>query len=411
MYAVFRSPGEILFGVGQRYAIPALAAARGSRAFIVADPFLAESVEIRELRAGLSAAGLDSFLYTDVIPELPVSAISAAAEQARGFGADVFIAVGGGSSIDTAKMAAVMLAHGGEVSDYYGERRVPGPIAAIIAAPTTAGTGSEVTPVAVVTDAHRESKVGVSSPYLIPSVAVCDPEMTVTCPPGVTAASGADALCHAIESYTAVKGSEQERGGTRVFMGSSEFTDALGLEAVRRIAIGLPRAYRDASDIEARSLTLYGSMLGGLAFGTAGTAAAHALQYPVGAVTHTPHGVGVGLLLPYVMLFNLAARRRELADIALAMGAAPASTDELAAAAPRLVRALMSEIGIPASLAELGFPPERLEWAAEQGIKARRLAENNPVPLTVDGARAILEAAFVGDLESAAAESLIGVAR
>lgn len=399
MYAVLRSPEQIVFGRGQRHRIPDLVALRGSRAFVVVDPFLADAPNILALREGLTAAGVDSALFSDVVPELPVAAISAAARAAADFGADVFVAVGGGSSIDTAKMAAVLAAHGGEVSDYYGEGRVPGPVRPIIAAPTTAGTGSEVTPVAVITDPVRESKVGVSSPYLIPTVALLDPELTLSCPPAVTAASGADALCHAIEAYTAAKGDPAATKTQRVFMGSTPLTDLLGLEAVRRIAAGLVRSYRFPDDLEARSLALYGSLLAGLAFGTAGTAAAHALQYPVGAVTHTAHGIGVGLLLPYVMAFNAPAREAELADVALALGAEPAEPAELAAQAPVLVRRLMSELDIPASLADLGFPRERLAWAAEEGLRARRLADNNPVPLTADTALRILEAAYDGSLE------------
>ena len=399
MYAVLRSPRLILFGTGQRRSIPRLAAARGSRALVVVDPFLSETPDITRLREELAALGVQSQLFDEVVPELPVAAITKAARAARDFGADLFIAVGGGSSIDTAKMAAVLERHGGEVSDYYGEGRVPGPVAPIIAAPTTAGTGSEATPVAVITDPVRESKIGVSSPYLIPDVAVCDPELTLSCPPAVTAASGADALCHAIESYTAVKGRTDDSASDRVFMGATSLTDFLALEAIRSIAAGLVRSYREPGDLEARSLTLYGSLLAGMAFGTAGTAAAHALQYPVGAVTHTSHGVGVGLLLPYVMAVNAVSRERELADVALALGAEPAPVADLAAQAPILVRDLMQQLDIPVALADLGFPRERLGWAAEQGITAKRLAENNPVPLTLDRAREILEAAYDGSLD------------
>ncbi|GMM95837.1 iron-containing alcohol dehydrogenase [Microbacterium sp. MTN4-26] len=400
MYAMLRSPEQIVFGRGQRHRIPHLVAQRGTRAFIVVDPFLADAPDIAALRDAMTDLGIQSVLFSDVVPELPVHAISAAASAASEFGADVFVAVGGGSSIDTAKMAVVLAAHGGEVSDYYGEGKVPGPVPPIIAAPTTAGTGSEVTPVAVITDPVRESKVGVSSPYLIPTVAVLDPELTLSCPPAVTAASGADALCHAIEAYTAVKGDPASTASPRVFMGSTALTDLLGLEAVRRLAAGLVRAYRTPDDLEARSLTLYGALLAGLAFGTAGTAAAHALQYPVGAVTHTSHGIGVGLLLPYVMAVNAPARQAELAEVALALGAEPASEAELAEQAPLLVRTLMTDIGIPASLAELDFPRDRLPWAAEESLKARRLADNNPVPLTAETALRILEAAYEGSLTS-----------
>ncbi|NII69271.1 iron-containing alcohol dehydrogenase [Microbacterium ulmi] len=399
MYAVLRSPLEIVFGAGRRAAIAPMTAELGRRALIVVDPFLATSPELAQLVDALAAAGVESAVYSDVVPELPTRGIAACADAARAFGADVLIAVGGGSSIDMAKTCAVLTAHGGRVSDYYGERRVPGPVAPIIAVPTTAGTGSEVTPVAVVTDETRQVKVGISSPYLIPRIAICDPELTLTCPPGVTAASGADALCHAIEALTARKHTAADGADAdRVFMGAGPFTDSLALEAIRSLAAGLPRAWRDPGDLDARSRTMYGATLAGLAFGTAGTAAAHALQYPIGAATHTSHGIGVGLLLPHVMAHNLPARMPEFARIATALGADAADQDELAARAPHLVQELLRGIGIPGSLAEIGFPRERLAWAAAEGLRARRLVENNPVPLSEDAALAILESAYAGSL-------------
>lgn len=402
MHAVLRSPLEIVFGAGRRAAIASMAAQLGRRALIVIDPFLAASPELAELVVSLRAEGIETEVYSDVVPELPTRGIAACADAARSFRADLFIAVGGGSSIDMAKTTAVLAAHGGSISDYYGERRVPGPVAPIIAVPTTAGTGSEVTPVAVVTDETRQVKVGISSPHLIPRIAVCDPELTLTCPPAVTAASGADALCHAIEALTARKHAAADGVHDRVFVGAGAFTDSLALEAIRNLAQGLPRAWRDAGDLDARSLTMYGATLAGLAFGTAGTAAAHALQYPIGAATHTSHGIGVGLLLPYVMAFNLPARIPEFARISSALGAAPSDEHTLAARAPQLVQELLAGIGLPTSLAEIGFPRERLEWAVAEGLRARRLVDNNPVPLAEDGARSILESAYAGALRQLA---------
>lgn len=396
MHAILRSPLEIIFGAGQRRTVPQVAAQLGQRAFVVIDPFLTTSSEFAEMLSGLRDIGITTTVYSDVVPELPTSGIARCVEAAREFGPDVFIAVGGGSSIDMAKLTAVVLAHGGQVSDYYGERQIPGPVAALIAIPTTAGTGSEVTPVAVVTDDDRQAKVGISSPYLIPKVAVCDPELTLTCPASVTAASGADALCHAIEAFTARKHDPSDM--ERVFMGSSALTDTLALDAIRAIATGLPRAWRDPSDLEARTLTMYGALLAGLAFGTAGTAAAHALQYPIGAATRTPHGVGVGLLLPYVMANNAAAQVSEFAQIARALGAEPGVEDALARCAPEMVQKLLQSIGIPSSLADIGFPRDRLEWAATEGMLARRLADNNPVALTTELALGILESAYSGTL-------------
>ena len=293
----------------------------------------------------------------------------------------------------------MILAHGGQASDYYGELRVPGPVVPVVALPTTAGTGSEVTPVAVLTDPERVSKVGISSPYLIPHTAVCDPELTLGCPPELTASAGADALSHVIEAFTAVRRPPTAELATeRVFVGKNVLTDTFALLGVRLIAGSLHRAWSDPDDMEAREAMMLGATAGGFALGSAGTAAAHAIQYPVGAVTHTPHGVGVGALLPYVMEFNRPARVAELAAVARAMGAhAEASPDDLADQAIDGVADLLASVGIPSTLAELGLPPDRLRWTAEQALGAERLVANNPRPLDVDTLERIVRAAHAGD--------------
>ncbi|MFC7404181.1 iron-containing alcohol dehydrogenase [Georgenia alba] len=400
-FAGLRSPGEIIFGSGQRHALAQVVQRLGSRAFLCVDPHIAGSPELDALTDGLRGAGITSGVYADVVPELPTANVMAAVTEARAHDADVVVAVGGGSSIDLAKVVSCLLAHGGEPADYYGEFGVPGPVLPLVAVPTTAGTGSEVTPVAVLTDSERRLKVGISSPYLIPTVAICDPELTITCPPAVTAASGVDALSHCIEALTAVRREPTATlMGERVFIGRGRLTDQLALAGASSIISGLHRAHAVPEDIRAREEVMYGSMLGGLAFGTAGTAAAHALQYPIGAATKTPHGVGIGLLLPYVMEYNRGACIPEFAQLAQILGAEDAEEETRARRAPGLVQSYVRKLGIPVSLKEIGFDDERIDWAAEQGLKSVRLAENNPVPLTVDGARRILQAAAHGDAQA-----------
>lgn len=399
LFAALRAPREIIFGAGQRSALSWVGNRLGTRAFICVDPYFASNPDFTELVALVEANGIATAVFSDVVPELPVDSVLAAVEAARAHGADFFIAVGGGSCIDLAKVAACMLAHGGEIEDYYGEFRVPGPISPLIAIPTTAGTGSEVTPVAVITDPRRATKVGISSPHLIPTVAICDPELTLTCPPGVTASAGADALSHCIESYTAIRReNEPDLSGDRVFVGRGELTDSFALAGISSIAAGLKRAHETPGDLEARSLVMYGSLMGGLAFGTAGTAAAHALQYPIGAVTHTPHGIGVGMLLPYVMEYNRSERTPELAEIGRRFGAT-GDEESAAAAAPQLVQDFLSSVGIPSTLDAIGFPADQVDWAAEQGLRAVRLSENNPRRLD-EGAAAILRAAQTGRIDA-----------
>ena len=298
MLGVLRGPRQVLFGAGQRHALGTVTAALGSRALVCTDASFGATREFADLVRLLEGAGVQVTAFTEVLPDVPVHQVAQCAELAARVDPDVVVGMGGGSCLDLAKAVAVVLTHGGEPSDYYGELRVPGPVLPVVALPTTAGTGSEVTPVAVLTDPERVSKVGISSPYLIPHTAVCDPELTLGCPPALTASAGADALSHAIEAFTAVRRPvTSELATERVFVGKNELTDTYALLGVRLIAGSLQRAWSTPSDTTAREAMMLGATAGGFALGTAGTAAAHAIQYPVGAVTHTPHGVGVGALL------------------------------------------------------------------------------------------------------------------
>jgi len=320
---------------------------------------------------------------------------------ARRHDADVVVGFGGGSCLDLAKVLALLLAHGGRLGDYYGEGLVPGPTAPVVAVPTTAGTGSEVTPVAVVSDPTRTIKVGISSPHLIPAVAVCDPELTVSCPRTVTAAAGADALTHGIEAFTAVlRIPTPELSRERVFVGANALTDLFALDAISAVAAHLQRACDVPDDLEARSGMMRAALAGGFAFGTAGTAAAHALQYPIGALTHTAHGAGVGALIPYVMAFNAEERVEKLGRIALAMCVDGGENDPLvlARAAVWAVADLLGSVGIPRTVADLGVPADRLPDTARDAMSARRLVENNPRPLDEESALVLLRAAHAGDL-------------
>ncbi len=399
MLGVLRGPRQVLFGAGQRRALGTVTAALGSRALVCTDARFGATDEFAELIRLLEGAGVQVTAFTEALPDVPVHQVVQCAALGARVDPDVVVGMGGGSCLDLAKAVAVLLAHGGEPSDYYGELRVPGPVLPVVTLPTTAGTGSEVTPVAVLTDPERLSKVGISSPYLIPHTAVCDPELTAGCPPELTASAGADALAHTIESFTAVRRTATtELSAERVFVGKNELTDAYAILGVRLIASSLHRAWAVPDDMGAREAMMLGATAGGFALGTAGTAAAHAIQYPVGAITHTPHGVGVGVLLPYVMEFNRPVRVPELAAVALAMGApADRSQEDLADQAIDRVAALLASVGLPATLAEIGLPADRLRWTAEQASRARRLVANNPRPLDVDALERIVRAAHAGD--------------
>lgn len=399
MFGVLRGPRQVLFGAGQRHALGTVTAALGSRALVCTDARFGSTAEFAALVRLLEDAGVQVAAFTEVLPEVPSHQVAQCAEFAARIDPDVVVAMGGGSCLDLAKAVTVVLAHGGQASDYYGELRVPGPVIPLVALPTTAGTGSEVTPVAVLADAERLSKVGISSPYLIPHTAVCDPELTLGCPPGLTASAGADALSHAVEAFTAVRRpATAHLQAERVFVGKNELSDSYALLGIRQIAGSFHRAWSDPGDLAAREAMMLGATAGGFALGNAGTAAAHAIQYPLGAATHTPHGVGVGALLPYVMEFNRPARIPEFAAIAVAMGADPAATaEDLADEAIDRVAALLASVGIPQTLADLGLPADRLRWTAEQALKSERLVANNPRPLDVDALERIVRAAHSGD--------------
>ncbi|GAA1478029.1 iron-containing alcohol dehydrogenase [Nocardioides aestuarii] len=398
-FGVLRGPRQVLFGAGQRHALGRVSASLGARALVCTDARFGETPEFAELVGLIEAAGVHVTSFTEVLPDVPVHQVAQCAELAAASDPDVVIGMGGGSCLDLAKAVAVVHTHGGQASDYYGELRVPGPVLPVIALPTTAGTGSEVTPVAVLTDPERISKVGISSPFLIPHTAICDPELTLGCPPALTASAGADALAHVIEAFTAVRRpGTADLAGERVFVGKNELTDTFALLGLRLISASLHRAWSEPGDVAAREAMMLGATAGGFALGTAGTAAAHAIQYPVGVLTHTPHGVGVGTLLPYVMEFNRPARVTELGAVGRAMGLEPGGSEEdLADRAIDGVSDLLASVGIPATLADLGLPADQLRWTAEQSLGAERLVSNNPRRLDLDALERIVRAAHAGD--------------
>ena len=399
-FGALRTPREIVFGAGQRSLVGSMVRELGTRALICTDERMSAEPVFAAIIDGLRAAGVQTMVYARTISELPIENVTSCVASATPFAPDVVVGLGGGSCLDLAKLSAVLLAHGGRLQDYYGEFKVPGRVLPIVAVPTTAGTGSEVTPVAVLGDPERVVKVGVASPYLIPHTAICDPELTYTCPATLTAIAGADALTHAIESFTALRRTDT-RDLTRqhVFVGKNALSDHHALTALTLIGRSLRRAVEDGADRVARDEMMLGALSAGLAFGTAGTAAAHAIQYPVGAVTKTPHGVGVALLMPYVMEFNKASCRQELAQIARALGVAGAETDEtkLAERAIAGVADLFQAIGIPRTLEDLGLHKDKQHWTAEQALGAQRLVKNNPRALDMDGMTSIVEAAFSGE--------------
>ncbi len=392
-FGTIRSPRELIMGSGQRHVLGQVAAKLGHRVLLITDQRLAADADFLAMVDSLKRNGLEIQIDDGTLPDVPTETVIEAAERSRDFHPDVVVGVGGGSCLDMAKCVALLLSHGGQPQDYYGELQVPGPILPLVAVPTTAGTGSEVTPVAVLSDRNRSLKIGISSPYLIPTVAICDPELTLSCPASLTAIAGADAFTHAIEAFTAKRRpATPELTQERVFIGKNALSDHFALTAMSLLWQGLEAAYNNGGDLTARSQVMQGATFAGLAFAVAGTAAAHAIQYPVGAVTHTAHGAGVACLMPWVMEWNRPIIGDELEKMAASLG-----LDDGAAVIPA-ISGLFGRIGIPPTLATLGLAEDRLDWVADQSCGIARLIQNNPRPLDRMDMRKLLDAAYWGDV-------------
>lgn len=396
-FGVLRAPNILNFGTGARAAIPVEARKYGTRVGIVVDPFFTNTPDFRAVLAALEDAGLTYRVYSGVIPELPLDSIDAAAAAFADFSPDAVLGYGGGSAIDLAKLVALKLSQPGDISRFYGQNKVRGPVLPVIAVPTTAGTGSEVTPVAVVSDLAYGMKMGVSDPALIPRVAIVDPELTVRAPQSVTAFSGIDALAHAIESYTARESAPDWNTPLPVAIGSNRLSAVFALEATRALDTSLVAAYEDGGNLEARRNNAYGATMAGIAFGNAGVHLGHAIQYPLGALTKTPHGMGTGLLLPYVMraCFTVRTERlAELGDVLAPLNAA--SVEARAEAGIRRVSEICASIGLPSSLREMGVAADQIDDIVEKSIGSTRLVGNTPFEVTFERVHEVVSRAYDG---------------
>lgn len=397
-WGIIRTPNDITFGEGALDTVPRLVSSLGERVLVCTDAYMASTALFAGMVTGMRDAGTTVMVYGEAKPELPIETIEHARQAAQCFAPQMIVGMGGGSCMDLAKVVALLLTHGGDIRRYYGENNVPGPLLPVIAVPTTAGTGSEVSPVAVITDSERTLKVGISSPHLVPRHAVCDPMLTHTAPASVSAHSGIDALAHAIESTTATVRQSDFQVEQRVFIGRNALATWAGIEAVHAIGGSLEQAVSTPKDADARREMMYGSLLAGIALGTGGTGAAHALQYPLGSLTHTPHGLGVGLLLPYVLQYNRDYCLEPLALIGGALGSGTTDQLESAQFVIERVASLVASIGIPTTIKEIGIKREQIASIAEDTLQVSRLLENNPRPVGKDGLVEILEAAYSGNL-------------
>ncbi|OGO73737.1 MAG: hypothetical protein A3G84_05800, partial [Chloroflexi bacterium RIFCSPLOWO2_12_FULL_71_12] len=290
----FRIPTRVMFGrgVAQKVAEP-LAQVGAKRVLIVTDPGVVRAGLVAPIEERIREAGISYEIYDGVVPDPTVDDVARCFDRARDLRADALVAVGGGSSIDTAKMAAVLMTNGGTVLDYIGMDKVPKPAAPVIAIPTTAGTGAEITINSVIADPAQHKKLVIISPNATVLFALEDPDMTVGLPPFLTAITGMDTLVHAIESFTSKN--------------AYRMTEVLALEAIRDAAWALPRAVKDGKDLEARERMMRAVVTASLAFSNTRLGNVHAMALPLGGWCHVAHGTAVAVLLPHVMDFNRSA--------------------------------------------------------------------------------------------------------
>ena len=390
----FSTAGRVFFGWGVAEELRTISKELGKRAMICTDKNMVKSGIAERVESLLKEGGAEVLVFPEGRPEVDLATIEASAKAAAEFKPDVMIGVGGGSNMDLGKCTAILLKYGGPLTKYYGEHAVPGPLMDIVCIPTTSGTGSEVSPVAVVADPDRSMKVGIATRRIIPKWALVDPSLTISCPPHVTSHSGMDALSHAIESFCAKV--PEGRSPHAIFVGKNPASDGFAKEAITLIAKSLPTAVHDPSNREGREGMALASLLAGMAFSAAGTATVHALQYPVGEATHTSHGLGNAVLMPAVMRAILKSRIPEMAYIARAMDPSlvKLSDQEAAEQAPELVAKLGDKVMIPRGLGAIGMKREQIGEMAELATSVKRLLDNSPVSFDKEALIGILEEAY-----------------
>jgi alcohol dehydrogenase class IV len=390
----FSTAGRVFFGWGVLDELLDVPKELGKRVLVCTDANIIRSGILDKVKLLLKEGGAEVEVFAEGRTDIDLKTIDASAETALSLKADVILGVGGGSNMDLAKCTAILARHGGPLTKYYGEHKVPGAVVDVVCIPTTSGTGSEVSPVAVITDADRFMKVGVATRHIIPKWAIVDPSLVVSCPARVTSHSGMDALSHAIESFCARI--PEGRSPHAIFVGKNPASDSLAKQAIELIAKSLPTAVSDPSNRQGREDMALASLLAGMAFSAAGTATVHALQYPVGEATHTSHGLGNAVLMPAVMKAILKSRIPEMAFIARAFDPKLRNTsDEIAAVqAPELVARLGEKVQIPRGLGSIGMKRDQIPEMAELATSVKRLLDNSPVAFDKQALIGILEEAY-----------------
>ena len=355
----------------------------GDRVMVVTDPGMVATGLVERALTALEKAGVAVELFCDVEADPPENVIRTAAGRARDAGVDGVVGFGGGSSLDVAKLVSLLALGKETLADIYGVGNAKGPRLPLILVPTTSGTGSEVTPISIVTTGTNE-KMGVVSPVILPDVALLDPELTYGLPPHITAATGIDAMVHAIEAYASASAN------------NNPVSRMLATQALTLMGGSVLKAVHEGGDKQARANMLLGSMLAGQAFANSPVAAVHALAYPLGGHFHIPHGLSNALVLPHVLRFNIVTSPQpyaELAPYAFPELAKLEGQARAAAFCDRLAE-LSAECGLQTSLRAMEIPQDILPRLASDAMNQTRLLVNNPRPVTEQDALAIYRAAY-----------------
>ncbi|HRG81951.1 MAG TPA: iron-containing alcohol dehydrogenase [Chitinophagaceae bacterium] len=371
-------PGKLVFGNGT---LPQLAgdiiALHPDKVFLLTiDPLLNS---LQPFKKSIEEAGIRIFQDTSIVAEPSFSDFDQLMKKVTPFNPDIVIGIGGGSVLDIAKLVAAQLDNEQQLKDYVGIGLLKERKKKLICVPATSGTGSEVSPNAILIDEENQKK-GIISPFLVPDIVYVDPLLTLSLPASITAATSMDALTHCLEAFT------------NKF--SQPLIDVYALKGVELIAANIETAVRNGQDTVARENLAMGSLLGGFCLGPVNTAGVHALSYPLGSMFHLAHGLSNALLLPYVMEYNIPAATDKYAQVALAIGCKQQETAfDTAMAGVEKIRSLNKACGIPASLQEVNVPPSAIPQMAADAMKIQRLLKNNPREITLDDAIQIYQSA------------------
>lgn len=352
---------------------------RGNKVLVVTDPGIKASGLLDLLVKALDRFSLPYRIFGEVEPDPQIEVVAKSLEAAKAFGPEVIIGFGGGSSLDISKITSVMMTNPGALEKYFGMELVPHPGIPLLLIPTTAGTGSEMTSICILSDTQNKVKKGIVSEHMFARVALLDPQLTLGLPPPLTATTGMDALVHAIESYTGVR--------------ATVFTDTLNLQAIRMIAGNLRKAYANGENREAREKMLYASCLAGMAFSNTQNGLDHALALALGGKFHLPHGLLTAFILPWVMEFNLLANPQKFIQIAMAFGENPNGLSEVEGArlSVKAIKSLLNDLNISYRLNAYNVPKEEFASLAKATVGAARLISNNPRKVTEQEVIKLLE--------------------